>query len=102
MTSLGRTESKTVAMLSGRSKSKSGRPTRSTSARAARADATCPVPPVTRIGRSDMEQRRAIAQPWQDLVLVRENDFVRCDRPRDANIRIVPDDTAFGWLIVGC
>src|SRR5262249_24147874 len=77
------------------------RPTRGTSARAARAEATWPVPPVTRIGASDMEQWRTVAQPSQDLVLVRQNNVLRRNRPGDSDVGVVPDHAAFGSLIVG-
>src|SRR4051812_28744450 len=106
-----------ASIVSGRSKSKSGRPTRTTSAAFASAEATWPAPPVTRIGpreasrgapweapweaTSDMEPGLAVAQARQHLVLVGQDHVRRRHRPVDADIGIVPDHATLRRLIVG-
>ena len=82
------------AMLAGRSKSSAGRPTRCTAspgagAASASATASCPVPPVTRIG-AVMSRRvplAAFGQPRQRAVLVGQDRLVRRDRPGDRERR---------------
>src|SRR5690349_11533015 len=90
----------TRSIVSGRLKSKSGRPTRTTPAALASAEATWPAPPVTRIGRSGMEPPLTIAQARQQLVLIGQDKLGFRHRPFDPDIRVVPDHATLRRLIV--
>src|SRR5271166_5772075 len=96
-------------MLAGWSKSNVGRPTRCTvcpriGAASASAVASCPEPPVTRIGvvMSRRVPLATLGKKRQGAVLVRQDRLAWRDRPGDGECRVVPDHPALGLPIPRC
>src|SRR5690349_20536783 len=106
MTSDGECKANTCAMLAGCSMSRAGRSRQCTvkscaGAASAKATASCPVRPVTRIGAAMLRgvPLTALGKLRHLSVLVREDCFSCRKRPRNAQHRIVPDHTALGLFI---